>query len=99
MLAHQQGNTVEFEVLGKTYGYGGYGRGRELQTSFTMSGRSGIPAKTITFFTISVAFLIASACLFWKARKAGISAPSSKYLKEPLMVSKPNVSGQGGVMI
>lgn len=82
ILAHEQGNIVEVEVMGKTYGYGGY-RTAELLTSFTMTGVPGISTGLVVFFCLSVVFMICSAIAFVRARRARAAASPS--LNEPLM--------------
>lgn len=57
MLAHEQGNIVEFEVSGFTYGYGGYRSMRgDLSTDFSMSGKGSFQAMNVAFLGASMVF-------------------------------------------
>lgn len=57
MLAHEQGNIVEFEVSGFTYGYGGYRTmNGELSTDFSMTGRGSFQTTNVLFLSTSLVF-------------------------------------------
>ena len=85
MLAHQQGNIVEFEVMGQTYGYGGYRGQAELLTTFNMAGSaSGMKPRTMVLFGLSFVVLVAGLVSFGVARRNARNLLASK-LKTPLI--------------
>jgi hypothetical protein len=66
MLAHEQGNIVQFEVSGYTYGYGGYRTATgELATKMNMkSGQAHYPFQDLAFFLASAVFTAMGAVLY-----------------------------------
>ena len=91
MLAHQQGNIVQFEVMGQTYGYGGYRTATgSLATKFTMSGNPGIPTRTIVFFICSALFLASCIASYIWVRRYG----RQSNLEVPLMSSPSSMSSK-----
>lgn len=57
MLAHEQGNIVQFEVSGYTYGYGGYRYNTgSLATQFDMAGKVVYDKKNLILFVASAIF-------------------------------------------
>lgn len=69
MLAHEQGNIVEFELAGSVYGYGGYrSQFGSLETSFDMEGNMKIPVATIAYFVAALAFLTFSVAVYLVSR-------------------------------
>ena len=93
MLAHEQGNIVQFEVMGKTYGYGGFrsDKGTMISQQFnSLGGATGIPGKTIAFFVFSCLLLVLALVVFtylFRKRRRVLQASSSswKQKKAPLM--------------
>jgi hypothetical protein len=89
MMAHEQGHIVEFEVIGKTYGYGGYrtNRGTMIHENFSLTGGDGIPTQTVLFFTFSLVFLMAALILYVRVLRCRRipSGSRGKNLNVPLM--------------
>lgn len=102
MLAHQQGNIVQFEVMGKTYGYGGYrsDKGTMINHKFNaLTGQTGIPTSTIAFFVLSTAFLIFALVVFFHLRRKrnrvlSASSKSWKLKTEPLVSTRSDDSAR-----
>lgn len=82
-LAHQQRTIVEVEVLGTTYGYGGY-RGSQagLSTEFTMTQSSKNNNAPKYVFMGSVILFWAGVFVFWKAKK---NAARTSTMETPLV--------------
>lgn len=87
MLAHEQGNIVQFEVMAKTYGYGGYrtDKGHMISENFNYTARTGVPIKTIGFFAFSLAFFLLSLCVFYDLYAKRRRGNRSRLLNAPLM--------------
>lgn len=69
MLAHEQGNIVEFALAGSVYGYGGYrSQNGGLETSFSMEGASKTPVASIVLFACAIAFLSFSVAVYLVSR-------------------------------
>ena len=84
MLAHEQGNIVEFKLAGSIYGYGGYrSQFGSLETSFSMEGGTKIPIATIGWFVGALAFMTFSLVVYLVSRHK--ARRSSMRLRVPLM--------------
>ena len=100
MLAHEQGNIVQFEVMGHTYGYGGYrsATGAMISQKFnSLNAKTGIPAKTIVFFVVALLSLIVALVAFvhvYRKRQRVLRASSRswKQKNEPLMSNQKGVT-------
>lgn len=69
MLAHEQGNIVEFEVMGKTYGYGGYRTNTgTLQTGFTMNGVTSVGWQSYAYMGAAILFAAGAFVYFMRMR-------------------------------
>lgn len=83
MLAHEQGTIVEFEVMGQSYGYGGYrANAGQMKTGFTMSGKPSVPLVKIIFMVCAWFFAIFALQHLWNLRRRKI-----KRLTAPLVDS------------
>ncbi|CAB9517584.1 expressed unknown protein [Seminavis robusta] len=82
MLAHEQGNIVQFEVMGKTYGYGGY-RTSHGTLIHQKLGEVGIPTSTLVFFVLSFILFAFSIIAYHKADEKRQSVTAK--LNDPLM--------------
>jgi hypothetical protein len=70
MLAHQQGNIVEVEIMGYTYGYGGFRNAfGVLSTEFNMAGRVGPSPTNIALFVLSLLFVGLCGYVLYKVTK------------------------------
>jgi len=84
MLAHEQGNIVEFTLAGSVYGYGGYrSQFGSLETSFSMEGGTKVPVATIGWFVGALAFMTFSVAVYLVSRHK--ARRGSKLLRVPLM--------------
>ena len=84
-IAHQQGTIVQVEVLGVTYGYGGYrGSSAGLTTEFAMESKVRSTNTSRGLFMMSVAFFLVSVALY---RVAKSKKKRSSKLKVPLAAS------------
>jgi len=85
LLAHEQGNIVEFSLAGSVYGYGGYHtQFGQLETSFSMNGGTKIPPSTIGWFVGALAFMTFSVAVYLVTRH---KARANRRLRVPLMSS------------
>jgi hypothetical protein len=69
-LAHQQGNIVQFEVMGRTYGYGGYRhhKGYMIHEHFDMLAAPGIPLRNWIFLGLSLVFFFSAFVYYLKLK-------------------------------
>ena len=87
MLAHEQGNIVEFALAGSVYGYGGYrSQFGGLETSFSMEGVSKTPVASIVLFACAIAFLSFSVSVYLVSRHK--ARRSILGMKVPLVTEK-----------
>jgi hypothetical protein len=87
MLAHEQGNIVEFALAGSVYGYGGYrSQFGSLETTFSMDIAKKPPIKAIGLFVGALAFLTFSVAVYLVSRHK--ARRSIMGMKDPLMTQK-----------
>ena len=90
MIAHQQGTIVRVEVLGQTYGSGGYGRlTAGLATKFTLEETRKIKPRTFGLLVGSMLVCLVGAVTFWKAKK---EAAATSTMETPLVASSGVIS-------
>lgn len=87
-IASDQGTIVEVEVLGETYGSGGFGRRGHFENSYTTTGELKVSRPSIVTFSLSLVLLLVGLFSFLRVKKEE---------KQKSSMETPLVALQGGV--